>query len=167
MKLTEIDKDELTQSIEQVLSELTDFLGMEMEYDYEIMSYEKQDGEERELVRIQLKGGDDRDSLLIGFHGKTLDKLQHLISLGLSSKYKQLIRVLLDVNDYRTNRVSDLENLARRAAQQVVDSGQDMELEPMNAADRRVVHNALGSEKGVKTESAGEGQDRHVVIKAE
>jgi spoIIIJ-associated protein len=162
MKLSEIDKKDLTKNLEQALSEITDFLDLEMEYDFSIIEYKTKDGEERELLSVQLKGD---GALLIGYHGKTLDQIQHLISLALSNKYKQIVRVMLDINDYRKNRSEHLESLAKRAAQQVIDSNQEMELEPMKPAERRVIHNALSQEKEVSTESTGEGMERRVVVK--
>lgn len=164
-KLSEIDKAELTGHLEKILGEITDFLGLEMEYDFTVEEYETQDGQMRDLLYVQLKGDGAKDSLLIGFHGKTLDKLQHLISMSLSNIYKQIVRVVLDINDYRKSRSDYLENLAKRAAQQVLESGQEMELEPMRPAERRIIHNTLSNETGVATESLGEGRDRRIVIK--
>ncbi len=163
MKLSEIDSAQLTGEIEKVLGAITDFLGIELQYDYEIDAYEHKDGTERELLKIKLTG--NNDSLLIGYHGKTLESLQHLVSLGLSTAFKQVVRVVIDIGNYRDKRTSTLEGLARRAGQQVEESGQEMELEPMNASDRRIIHNVLMSEGKVITESAGEGRDRRVVVK--
>jgi spoIIIJ-associated protein len=102
---------------------------------------------------------------LIGYHGQTLEKLQHIVSQALSHKYKQPVRVVIDINDYRQKRTTSLENLARRAAQQVIESGQDLELQPMNPADRRIVHKLLNDEGKVRTESIGDGKERRIVVK--
>lgn len=163
MKLTELDRDELTKELEAILSDITDFLGLEMEYDFDIEAYQTPEGEERELLKVQLRG--DRDSLLIGYHGQTLDRVQHLVSLALSSKFEQVVRVVLNINNYRDSREEYLVNLARRAAEQVIESGQELEMEPMKPAERRVIHNALGEDGRVETESMGEGRDRRIVIK--
>lgn len=105
------------------------------------------------------------DSLLIGYHGQTLERLQQLLSLGLSSAYKQLVRVSLDINGYRGKKQSSVENLARRAEQQVIETGQELELQPMSANDRRIVHQLLTTDGRVRTESIGEGRDRRIVVK--
>lgn len=161
--LSDIDAQQLTMEIEKVLGSITDFLGIELQYDYEIENYENKEGETRELIKLKLSS--NNDPLLIGYHGRTLEALQHLLGLGLSNSFKQIVRVSIDVGSYRDKRTSALENLARRAAQQVMESGQILELEPMNAAERRIVHNALMSEDQVVTESTGEGRDRRVVVK--
>jgi spoIIIJ-associated protein len=165
MKLTEINKDELTNELETILSHITDFLGLEMEYDYHIEEYETQDGHEREIIKVQLRG--ENDNVLIGYHGQTLDRVQHLISLTLSNKYEMVVRVVLNVNNYRDNREEYLMNLATRAAQQVIESGQQLAMEPMKPSERRIVHNTLSQESRVVSESEGEGRDRHIVIKPE
>lgn len=162
-KISELNKEELTAALEGALSDLTDFLGLQMEYDYSILEYEGPEGDARELLNVQLRG--DKDSLLIGYHGQTLDKLQHLVSLALSKHFQQVVRVLLDINDYRKNRIDYLKGLATRAAQQVIESGQEMELEPMRPADRRVIHQTLNEENQVRSESVGEGNERRIVIK--
>lgn len=162
MKLTELDKDTLTEELESILTEITDFLGLEMEYDYEIEAYETAKGDEREIMKVRLKG--DRDPLLIGYHGQTLDRIQHIVSMSLSSKFQQIVRVALNVNDYRDGREDYLTGLASRTAEQVIESGLEVELEPMKAPDRRIVHNALGNDPQIETQSTGEGRDRRIIV---
>ena len=69
----------------------------------------------------------------------------------------------VDVADYKKHRADRLAQQAREWAERVKKSGEAMELRPMNAADRRVVHQAA-SEYGLDTESIGEGRDRRVVL---
>jgi spoIIIJ-associated protein len=88
----------------------------------------------------------------------------------LSTKYEELVRVVLDINEYRAKREEGLENLAKRAEQQVLETGHSMELQPMSAAERRIIHKTLsdvneGDSQQVTTESIGEGRDRRVIIK--
>jgi predicted RNA-binding protein Jag len=179
MKISELDQTNLTERIESTLGTINELLGLHLEYDYKVETYQKPDtGEEREVIKLTLKvnsvdevtegdefGGRSQESLLIGYHGQTLERLQHLISLSLSRHYQGLVRVILDINGYRGKRASSLENLARRAEQQVIETGQEMELQPMSAADRRIIHNILSSEGRVKTESTGEGRERRIVVK--
>jgi len=164
MKLTELNQEDLVKNIEKTLSLLTDFLGIELQYKYEITAYTAGTGEERELLSLILKG-EENGPLLIGYHGRTLENLQHLISLSLSNEYKQTIRIQLDINDYRQKKIENLENLARRAAQQVIESGQELELQPMPAADRRIVHQVITSEGKLRTESIGEDYERRIIVK--
>lgn len=163
MKLSELNEAELTAGIEKILTSTTEFLGLELEYDYSIESYTNTAGEDREILKLSLKG--EQDALLIGYHGRTLEQLQNIVSLSLANQFKQIVRVVIDINDYRAKKTSTLENLARRAAQQVEETGQEMELEPMSPAERRIVHNILSEEGNVETESIGEGKERRIMIK--
>lgn len=162
-QLSEFTPEELSAAIEKVLAAFGEFLAVEFSYDYEVESYTAKDGLEKQILKLRLSGGND--SLLIGHHGRTLEGLQHLLSLGLSTEFKQIVRVSLDVSDYRDKRTSSLEGLAQRLARQVIETNTAVELEPMSAAERRIIHNALMTgDSGVRTESTGEGRDRRIVI---
>jgi len=164
MLISEFDKTTLTNKLEEILATFADFLGIDMEYDYSVMEYERVGGETREYVALQLRT--QNEALLIGHHGQTLERIQNLIGLGLAQEFKQVVRVVVNINDYRDRHETNLRNLAGRARMQVIESGQDMELAPMNASDRRIVHQALQEEGGVGTESTGDGKDRRIVVKA-
>lgn len=105
------------------------------------------------------------NGFLIGQRGDTVRSLQYIISTALRNRDYSHTRVNVDVADYKKNRADRLAKQAEIWFKQVQDSGQDKSLEPMSAADRRVVHKAA-SDYGIETESAGEGRDRHIVLKA-
>ena len=73
-------------------------------------------------------------------------------------------RVNVDVADYKKQRAERLGHTAEDWVKQVKESGEAMELKPMNASDRRIVHQLAG-EFGLSTESVGEGRDRHIILK--
>lgn len=100
----------------------------------------------------------------IGRHGETLEAIQYLASLVANKVSQERIRVILDIGGYRRRRESTLINMAERAAEKVVRSGRNFALEPMNPAERRIVHSALQTYPGVTTFSEGEEPDRHVII---
>ena len=100
----------------------------------------------------------------IGRHGETLEAIQYLASLVANKVSEERIRVILDIGGYRRRRESTLINMAERAAEKVVRSGRNFALEPMNPAERRIVHSALQTYPGVTTFSEGEEPDRHVII---
>lgn len=100
----------------------------------------------------------------IGRHGETLEAIQYLASLVANKVSEERIRVILDIGGYRRRRESTLINMAERAAEKVVRSGRNFALEPMNPAERRIVHSALQNYPGVTTFSEGEEPDRHVII---
>ncbi len=104
------------------------------------------------------------NGFLIGQHGETLRSLQFLVSTALRNGQQELTRVNVDIADYKRHRQDRLAVQVEDWIKQVKDSKQPMDLRPMGAADRRVVHKVVGEVDGVSSASAGEGRDRHVVI---
>ena len=104
------------------------------------------------------------NGFLIGSHGDTVRAMQFIISTALRSAGYAHTRVNVDVADYKRNRAARLAKHAEEWFKQAQGSGEKMELEPMSAADRRVVHKAA-TDYGLETESVGEGRERHIVLK--
>jgi spoIIIJ-associated protein len=104
------------------------------------------------------------NGFLIGQRGETLRSLQFLIATTLKNKDAALTRVNVDVADYKKQRNDRLAQQAAEWADEVVRTGEPKHLVPMNAAERRVVHQAVSERFELSTESEGEGRDRHVVI---
>lgn len=104
------------------------------------------------------------NGFLIGQHGDTMRSLQYMISTALRNQNYTHARVNVDIADYKRNRADRLAKQAEDWFKEVKDSGKAKDLEPMNAADRRVVHKAA-SDFGIETESVGFGRDRHIVLK--
>lgn len=103
---------------------------------------------------------------LIGFRGETLDALQLLVNQIVSRKYAdQYKRVVIDVSGWKKNKEGELERRARAWADDVLQSGSPLELDPMPAWQRRIVHMVVSEISGVQSESTGEGLDRHLLIK--
>jgi spoIIIJ-associated protein len=124
---------------------------------------EPSEAEGRVYVDI-LDGGPDDMSLLIGRHGQTLDAIQELSRQVVGRRLDERIRVLVDVEDYRKRRAGRLVEKARDAAEEVLESGTERSLEPMDALERKIVHDAVAEIEGVRTESRGEDPGRCVVI---
>ncbi len=104
------------------------------------------------------------NGFLIGQRGDTVRALQFMVSTALKNNGYEFTRVNVDVADYKKARADRLSERALDWVKQVKDSGKPLDLNPMNAADRRTVHK-LASEEGLVTESVGEGRDRHIVLK--
>lgn len=104
------------------------------------------------------------NGFLIGARGETVRALQFVISSALRSQGYSHYRVSVDVADYKRHHQERLASQAEAWFKEVKESGQTKELEPMNAADRRVIHQAA-TDYGLATESTGEGRDRHIVLK--
>jgi spoIIIJ-associated protein len=108
---------------------------------------------------------DEEDlGLLIGRHGQTLEALQELARVVVVQRTGLRARVVVDVEEYRRRQRSRLAARAREIARRVARSGGEEELEPMNAFDRKVVHDAVAEVPGAQSGSRGEGADRHVVV---
>ena len=107
----------------------------------------------------------NKNSLLIGKNGSTLQSLNELVKLAANTKFKKKIRILLDIGDYKDKKYSRVISEAKRAAKEVLKTHVDVKLEPMTPDERKKVHNALSSFKNIKTESIGDGKDRAIVVK--
>jgi spoIIIJ-associated protein len=112
------------------------------------------------LVDLQ---GDDL-GLLIGRRGETLAALQYLTRLIVSKELDRQVAVVIDVEGYRARRERQLRRLAQRMAEQAMELGRTMVLEPMPASERRIIHLELRDHPRVSTESTGEGAQRKVTI---
>jgi len=110
---------------------------------------------------IDIQGEDS--GLLIGKRGETLQALQFLVNLILAKRQSHP-RVILDVEQYKERRNRSLQALAMRVVERVVASGRPIALEPMPAAERRIIHLALADHPDVTTESAGDRQGRKVTV---
>lgn len=104
------------------------------------------------------------NGFLIGQRGDNMRSLQYLTSTALKNNGYEYNRVNVDIAEYKKQRADRLRDRAETWVKQVRDSGQPMDLQPMNAADRRVIHK-LAAEYGLTSESSGEGRDRHIVLK--
>jgi spoIIIJ-associated protein len=104
------------------------------------------------------------NGFLIGQRGENMRSLQYLVSTALKNNDYEFTRVNVDIAEYKKQRADRLREKAEDWVKKVRDTGEEMALEPMNAADRRVVHQLAG-EYGLNTESLGEGRDRHIVLK--
>ena len=104
------------------------------------------------------------NGFLIGERGDTLRALQFLVSSSLKNNDYEVTRVNVDVADYKKQRAEQLRDRALVWVNEVKESGEPKHLRPMNAADRRIIHQ-LAQEYGLTSESDGEGRDRHVVLK--
>jgi len=110
---------------------------------------------------IDLAGEDS--GLLIGRRGQTLQALQFLVNLIVRKQFEG-VRVVLDVENYRQRRESQLRDMAIKVAERVAQTNRSITLEPMPPADRRIIHTSLTDHPGVSTESTGEGEGRKVTI---
>jgi spoIIIJ-associated protein len=112
---------------------------------------------------IELEGTDL--NVLVGSNGETLDALQELTRIAVLRQSKRRVRLLLDINGFRSRQRDELVSVVKATAERVIRSREDHEFEPMTPAERKIVHDAVAAIDGVQTESLGEEPYRRVVIR--
>lgn len=149
-----MDQDEAVRFAKKYLEDVLSFFGLNTD----VAAHT--DGEVIELkVPSTFLNG-----FLIGSHGETLRSLQFLVSSSLRAREAELHRVNIDIADYKAQRADRLVQKLKTIFEEVVKTGTDHSLEPMNPADRRVVHQAVADYAELTTRSEGEGHDRHIII---
>ena len=120
---------------------------------------------EEDVIHITVNGQDC--GAAIGRHGETLDSISYLTNLVANRHSEERLRVILDIGGYRKHREEVLVNMAHKAANMVLRNKRQFVMEPMNPAERRIVHAELQGVKGVTTHSEGEEPNRRVVVTLE
>jgi spoIIIJ-associated protein len=150
--------EEQAEIAAEFLEGLLDRMGVAADVEYEVV-----DG----VMYVDILGAQDDEGMgiLIGRHGQTLEALQDLVRAAVQRRTEDRCRVMVDVEDYRKRRRAQLAAKAREAANRVKRSGRQERLEPMNAYERKIVHDAAGEIAGVETASEGEDPERRVVVR--
>lgn len=128
-----------------------------MNVEAEVNSYLKEGN-----VCVDITG--DKDGILIGRHGRTLEALQVIINRMVNKRTKEPVRIIVDIDGYRGRRADALARMAIRVGDRVKTTGKPMTLGPFNAHDRRIIHIALKDEPSLRTESIGEGLIKKIGI---
>jgi len=150
----ELDESELATEARLLLARVVDALGVDGRVDVR-----EDDG----AITLTCSGADV--ALLIGRHGQTIDAVQYLMNaISHRTHGDERKEVIVDAAGYRERRRVTLESLAVRTAQQVTTSGERVELDPMTAVERKVVHLKLKEFDGVETASEGTEPNRYVVV---
>ena len=114
--------------------------------------------------RIYISVNGDDLNYLIGYRGETLNYLQLIFSNVANKEIKHKCSVVLDIENYREKRKVVLEELAEKISKTVIRNKKKIELEPMTAYERKIIHTKLQNNSKVKTYSIGEEPNRRVVI---
>ncbi len=150
------EKDpEIEKLVGKILNNIINSTGLDADV------YVRDQMEEGSIV-FELEGQDS--GLLIGRRGETLSSLEFLVRLMASKTLDKRANIMIDIEDYKLRRKEKLENIAKKTAEKVSKTGKRISLEPMSAADRRIIHMTLAESKNVNTQSRGEGMQRKVVI---
>lgn len=129
----------------------------EMEFEIETVSY-LQDG------RIYCNINTSNNSILIGKNGVILRAINFIVKNAVNNTYKKRIEVSVDINGYKEDRYKKVASMAKRFGKQVLRTKAQIKLDPMPADERKVMHQELSKFDHVKTQSHGEGKNRHMVI---
>lgn len=130
-------------------------------FDAEGSSIDEYEGDEGELI-LDITAPDL--AVLIGRHGRTLESLQTLVSLLVSRTLGFRYPVSIDVEGYKSRRHDKVVSMAKNAVSRAVSQGRSVNLPPMSAYERRLVHIALREDDRIDTHSEGVEPERRVVI---
>ena len=115
---------------------------------------------DRVIFLIQCNDGD----ILIGKDGEILEALQHILRLAIAKKFKQNLKILLDINGYREKRKNTLTIMANRLADKAKRTGRKHKTDPLNPYERRIIHTLFKHNRNITTKSEGEGHTKKVII---
>ena len=127
-----------------------------------------QENSQDKIIQFSIKTNPqvDDSGLLIGRDGENLQAFEYLLNIFSRRHFQEYdFRVFLDINNYRAMQEEKLREFARKAAYQVALTKKIMELPPMKARDRRIIHLEIALRSDVSTESVGERKERHIIIK--
>ena len=123
---------------------------------------ETRPGDEPETLILNIEGNDL--GVLIGRRGETLHDLEFITRLLVQQRTQGMVKLTVDVENYRARRERQLRELATRMGERVETSKQPITLEAMPPNERRIVHLALRDHAAITTQSIGEGEHRRVMI---
>ncbi|HEX2292009.1 MAG TPA: RNA-binding cell elongation regulator Jag/EloR [Gaiellaceae bacterium] len=146
------DESEVASLLRELVVRITAGMGVQCRVDID----------EREDAVVATCSGRDL-GLLIGRHGQTIDAVQYLANAILARRLPGKPAVV-DAAGYRARREASLSAMARRAAEDALRRGGPVELEPMTAVERKIVHLELKELPGVETTSEGTEPNRFVVV---
>lgn len=145
----------MEEKVSEILENLLGLLGLEGSFEVD---------EKEEAVFVSIDAEDP--GVLIGRNGETLASLQLILNLIASRQFgpDNSKRIVVDVSDWRKSKEEDLASKTASWTQKVIETNEPLELDPMPAWQRRIVHMTVEQTPGVKSESVGEEPERRLVI---
>ncbi|MGN1370714.1 MAG: RNA-binding cell elongation regulator Jag/EloR [Candidatus Coprovivens sp.] len=153
-KCSIIKISDIAEYLKTKLSELLNNMGIESQLETSIRD-----------EQINIKMYSDKNNILIGKNGQTLTAIQTILRQMVHNEIGIYPYILLDVENYKEKKISNLEKTAKRIAKEVQKTKIDVSLDNMNSYERRIIHNALTKFKNISTTSEGEEPNRHIVIR--
>jgi spoIIIJ-associated protein len=148
--------EDIADTAKEFVSGLLDAMGLEATVDASLEP-------DRAVIEVN---GDDL-GMLIGRRGQTLDALQEVTRTAVQRRLRSRVRLLVDVEGYRSRRRASLAEYATAMATRAKERGTEIELEPMNAYERKIVHDAVADVEGASSFSEGEEPQRKVIVRGD
>ena len=147
-------------TIDMVLNYMEDFVRnilTNMEFEVETVSYIQDD-------RLYCNVNTSNNSILIGKNGVILRALNLIVKNAVNHEFKKRIEISIDINGYKESRYKKVMAMSKRLGKQVLRTKAPIKLDPMPADERKVMHQTIAEMGHLKTESKGEGKNRHITI---
>jgi len=146
---------------DRIQSLIGDLLG-KAGFDIEELLFDESDDS---IIFISIKSNNPNS--LIGHNGDTLSAINYLVSKILEKEMvdQEIPHFIIDVNNFRKKKIDSIRTTAHMLAERAKYFKSDIDVEPMTAYDRKIMHSYLQNNKNIKTESVGFGKNRHIVIK--
>ncbi len=106
----------------------------------------------------------DDEETLAGKEGEVLESLQHLVRLAIAKRFKENLKLLLDINNFRERRRKEIIVMAKRLADKAKKSRKPIKTKPLNPYERRIIHTLFKNSRGINTSSEGDGHTKRVII---
>jgi spoIIIJ-associated protein len=152
-RIDEMEELAPEEALEELLEEIVEDLNLDAEVEVESQG---------DVLTGRVDG--ESVGLFIGRHGQTIDAVQHLAQRIIFPDGPSSVRVLIDANGYRERRAEALRAEADDAADEAIQDGRPVELDPLPSFERRIVHEHLRERGDVETHSEGEEPNRYLVV---
>lgn len=153
-KCSVIKYSDIADFVKDKLKEMLSNMGLDVKFETTVRD-----------EQINIKMYSDNNNILIGRNGQTLIAIQTILRQIVHNEIGIYPYILLDVENYKEKKNSNLERTAKRIAKEVQKTKIDISLDNMNSYERRIIHNALSNFKNISTLSEGEEPNRHIVIR--
>ena len=153
INLSEEEQEKASKNIEEFLNELKKELPEDTKYSIK---------KDKSAIYVEINS--PNLGFLIGYRGETLYAFQNILTAIASKELENRVRVILDVEGYKSKREKTLEDLAEKVAKTVIRTRKPIKLEPMQAYERKIIHSKLQKNDKVETNSIGEEPYRRIVV---
>ena len=151
--LSEEEQEKAKNNVEMFMKDFVKQLPEDTEYSIE-----------KEKSGLNVSINSEKLGFLIGYRGETLYAMQNILTAVAGKGLEQRVRVILDIEGYKTKREKTLEELAEKVAKTVIRTRKPVKLEPMKAYERKIIHSKLQENNKVETTSIGEEPHRRIVV---